>query len=89
MSLVKFKGSTLPELLVAMLLGGILLLLVFDGVDMLRMSLSRYSLSDFGNDLGRLQRYEMLVERSDSIDIGDSVRFFQNGEIIGICEKWN
>jgi len=89
MSRVKFKGSTLPELLVTMLLGGLLLLLVFDGVDMLRQALSRYSLSDFGNDLGRLQRYEMLVERSDSIDIGDSVRFFQNGEIIGICEKWN
>ncbi|HBH09504.1 MAG TPA: hypothetical protein DDX40_08920 [Rikenellaceae bacterium] len=86
---MKFKGSTLPELLVAMLLGGILLLLVFDGVDMLRMSLSRYSLNGFGEDLGRLERYEMLAERSDSIDIGDSVRFFQNGEIIGICEKWN
>lgn len=86
---MKFKGSTLPELLVTMLLGGILLLLVFDGVDMLRMSLSRYSLNGFGEDLGRLERYEMLAERSDSIDIGDSVRFFQNGEIIGICEKWN
>lgn len=86
---MKFKGSTLPELLVTMLLGGILLLLVFDGVDMLRMSLSRYSLGDFGEDLGRLERYEMLAERSDSICVGDSVSFFQNGEIIGVCEKWN
>ncbi len=86
---MRFKGSTLPELLVTMLLGGILLLLVFDGVDMLRMALPRYSLGDFGEDLGRLERYEMLAERSDSIDIGDSVRFFQNGEIIGVCEKWN
>ena len=86
---MRFKGNTLPELLVTMLLGGILLLLVFDGVDMLRMALSRYSLGDFGDDLGRLERYEMLTERSDSIDIGDSVRFFQNGEIIGVCEKWN
>lgn len=86
---MRFKGSTLPELLVTMLLGGILLLLVFDGVDMLRMTLSRYSLDDFGEDLGILERYEMLAERSDSIDIGDSVRFFQNGEIIGVCEKWN
>ena len=49
---MKFKGDTLPELLVTMLLGGILLLLVFDGVDMLRMALSRYSLGDFGEDLG-------------------------------------
>ena len=86
---MRFKGSTLPELLVTMLLGGILLLLVFDGVDMLRMALSRYSLGDFGDDLGRLERYEMLVERSDSIGVEDSVRFFQNGEIIGVCEKWN
>ncbi len=89
MKQTKIKGTTLPELLVTMLLGGILLLLVFDGVDMLRMSLSRYSLGDFGEDLGRLERYEMLAERSDSIDIGDSVRFFQNGKIIGVCEKWN
>lgn len=86
---MRFKGSTLPELLVTMLLGGILLLLVFDGVDMLRMALSRYSLGDFGDDLGRLDRYEMLAERSDSIGVEDSVRFFQNGEIIGVCEKWN
>lgn len=86
---MRFQGSTIPELLVTMLIGGILLLLVFDGVDMLRMTLSRYSLGDFGEDLGILERYEMLAERSDSIDIGDSVRFFQNGEIIGVCEKWN
>lgn len=86
---MRFKGSTLPELLVTMLLGGILLLLVFDGVDMLRMSLSRYSLGDFGEDLNRLERYEMLAERSDSVGVGDSVRFFQNGDIIGVCEKWN
>lgn len=86
---MRFKGSTLPELLVTMLLGGILLLLVFDGVDMLRMALSRYSLGDFGDDLGRLERYEMLVERSDSIGVEDSVSFFQNGEIIGVCEKWD
>lgn len=86
---MKFKGSTLPELLVTMLLGGILLLLVFDGVDMLRMALSRYSLSDFGEDLGELERYEILTERSDSIDIGDSVRFFRNGEIIGVCGNGN
>lgn len=83
------RGNTLPELLVTMLLSGLLLLLVFDGVDMLRQAAGWSASSGRGEELHRLEQYEMLKERSDSMAVGDSVRFYRHGQLIGTCRKWN
>jgi len=82
------KASTLPELLVAMIIAGILLMLVFDGVDMVRKSLGHTDFSDFGEDLMQLQEYEIMEERSDSVVFKDSVYlFYRNGEVIDTLDK--
>lgn len=60
------KASTLPELLVTMIVGGILLLAVFDGVDMIRKSVEPAELLDFGEDLSKLQEQELLEDRPDT-----------------------
>ena len=76
------KASTLPELLVTMIVGGILLLTVFDGVDIVRRSIGDGGLGDFGSGLTRLQEWEMLQERSDSVVVKDSLYlFYRNGVV--------
>ncbi|MBO4817437.1 MAG: type II secretion system protein [Bacteroidales bacterium] len=88
MRLIDRKASTLPELLVAMIIAGILLMLVFDGVDMVRKSLGQTDFSDFGEDLMQLQEYEIMNERSDSVVVKDSVYlFYRNGEVIDTLER--
>ena len=62
-------ASTLPELLVAMIVGGILLLAVFDGVDIIRKSIGPVQLPDFGEELSRLQEEELLEDRPDSVSL--------------------
>ncbi|MCR5244534.1 MAG: prepilin-type N-terminal cleavage/methylation domain-containing protein [Bacteroidales bacterium] len=80
---ISMKASTLPELLVTMVVGGILLLIIFDGVDMIRRSIGTGDLMDFGEELSLLEEREILEDRSDSIVLKDSVcLFFRNGEII-------
>lgn len=56
------KASTLPELLVTMIVGGILLLAIFDGLDIVRKSIGDVELTDFGSELALLQEQEMLEE---------------------------
>ena len=88
MRLIDRKASTLPELLVAMIIAGILLMLVFDGVDMVRKSLGQTDFSYFGEDLMQLQEYEIMNERSDSVVVKDSVYlFYRNGEVIDTLER--
>lgn len=82
------KASTLPELLVTMVVGGILLLIIFDGVDLVRKSVGTGDLLDFGEDLSRLQEWEILEERSDSVVFRDTVYlFYRNGEVIKVMDK--
>ena len=82
------KASTLPELLVTMVVGGILLLIIFDGVDLVRKSVGTGDLLDFGEGLSRLQEREILEERSDSVVFRDTVYlFYRNGEVIKVMDK--
>lgn len=66
---VFYPASTLPELLVTMIVGGILLLAIFDGVDMIRKSVEPIELLDFGEELSKLQEQELLEERPDTVSI--------------------
>jgi hypothetical protein len=76
------KASTLPELLVTMIVGGVLLLTIFDGLDIVRRSVGDGELTDFGSGLARLQEWEMLQERSDSVVVKDSLcLFYRNGKV--------
>lgn len=82
------NASTLPELLVTMVVGGILLLIVFDGVDIVRRSIGSGDLMDFGKGLSRLQEWEILEDRSDSVVLSDSAYlFYRNGEVINTMDK--
>ena len=82
------KASTLPELLVTMVVGGILLLIIFDGVDLVRKSTGTGDLLDFGDDLSHLQEREILEDRSDSVVFRDTVYlFFRSGEVIKVMDK--
>ena len=84
----EMKASTLPELLVTMVVGGILLLIIFDGVDLVRKSVGTGDLLDFGDDLSRLQEREILEDRSDSVVFRDTVYlFYRNGEVIKVMDK--
>ena len=83
------KAYTLPELLVTMVIGGILLLCLLDGVDMIRAVIRQNSETDVMSNLSRLEKFELLKERSDSVVVGDSVRFFRQGKVIGGCAKWD
>jgi hypothetical protein len=68
--------------------GAILLLIIFDGVDLVRKSVGTGDLLDFGEDLSRLQEREILEERSDSVVFRDTVYlFYRNGEVIKVMDK--
>lgn len=78
----RIRGFTLPELLVAMVLAGIVILMVFDGINMIRTALPQSDLRSFGEDLLLLQHHELLLETTDSVQISDSARFFRDGVIV-------
>lgn len=78
----RIRGFTLPELLVAMVLAGIVILMVFDGINMIRTALPQSDLRPFGEDLLLLQHHELLLETTDSVQISDSARFFRDGVIV-------
>ena len=86
---MKAKGYTLPEVLVTMMIGGILLLFLFDGFDMIKTVARQNPGKDIMSNLNRLEEYELLKERSDSVFVGDSIRFFMHGIEIGTCVKWD
>ena len=52
-----------------MIVGGILLLAIFDGVDMIRKSVEPIEMLDFGEELSKLQEQELLEERPDTVSI--------------------
>lgn len=52
-----------------MIVGGILLLAIFDGVDMIRKSVEPIELLDFGEELSKLQEQELLEDRPDTVSI--------------------
>ena len=85
---MKASGYTLPEVLITMLIGGLLLLFLFDGIDMIRAIVSQNREVDVMSGLNKLEEYELLKERSDSLFIGDSIVFYMNGKEIGSCAKW-
>lgn len=85
---MKASGYTLPEVLITMLIGGLLLLLLFDGIDMIRAIVRQNREVDVMSGLNKLEEYELLKERSDSLFIGDSIVFYMNGKEIGSCAKW-
>lgn len=62
-------ASTLPELLVTMIVGGILLLAIFDGVDLIRKSIGPVEMMNFGEELSRLQEEEILEDRPDTVSV--------------------
>ncbi len=66
---INLTASTLPELLVTMIVGGILLLAIFDGVDLIRKSIGPVEMMDFGEELSRLQEEEILEDRPDTISV--------------------
>lgn len=66
---INIAASTLPELLVTMIVGGILLLAIFDGVDLIRKSIGPVEMMDFGEELSRLQEEEILEDRPDTISV--------------------
>lgn len=66
---INISASTLPELLVTMIIGGILLLAIFDGVDLIRKSIGPVEMMDFGEELSRLQEEEILEDRPDTISV--------------------
>ncbi len=66
---INLTASTLPELLVTMIVGGILLLAIFDGVDLIRKSIGPVEVMDFGEELSHLQEEEILEDRPDTISV--------------------
>ena len=66
---INIAASTLPELLVTMIVGGILLLAIFDGVDLIRKSIGPVEMMDLGEELSRLQEEEILEDRPDTISV--------------------
>ncbi len=87
---MKARGYTLPEVLVTMMIGGILLLFLFDGVDMISAFARQNPETDIMSSLNRLEEYELLKEKSDSVSsVGDSLCFFMHGIEIGTCAIWD
>lgn len=74
----ELKASTLVEVLVTMILSGLLLLAVYDGLELLNKGLSQL---DDGDDYGRLdwlEHYEILEFRSDSVRRTEMMNIFYN-----------
>lgn len=78
---VYLKASTLVEVLVTMILSGILLLGVYDGLEILNRGINRTDDSDDLEHLDWLEHYEVLEFRSDSVKrVGNSNVFYLCGE---------
>lgn len=90
MSKTKLEASTLPELLVTMLLAGIVLLIAFDGLNMLQVALRQPDVLENGtDDLLRLQHHEILMETTDSVSVRDSMRYYKGGIVVETLERWD
>ena len=75
------KASTLVELLVTMALTGILLLAVYDGLEILNRGIDRIDDTADYEPLDWLEHYEILEFRSDSVRrVGNVNVFYLCGE---------
>ena len=73
---VCLKASTLVEVLVTMILSGILLLGVYDGLEILNRGINRTGDSDDLEHLDWLEHYEVLEFRSDSVKKNSNANVF-------------
>ena len=76
---VYLKASTLVEVLVTMILSGILLLGVYDGLEILNSSINRIDDSDDYERLDWLEHFEILEFRCDS------VKRVENANVFYLC----
>lgn len=75
------KASTLVELLVMMSLSGLLLLAVYDGLDIINGYMKSNDSSQWHEHMGQLEQYEILEFRSDSIITSETnVVFYIDGK---------
>ena len=80
---VWLKASTLVEVLVTMALAGILLLAVYDGLEILNSGINRIDDSDDYERLDWLEHFEILEFRCDSVKrVGNANVFYLCGEPI-------
>lgn len=80
---VCLKASTLVEVLVTMILSGILLLGVYDGLEILNRGINRIDESDDYERLDWLEHFEILEFRCDSVKrVGNANVFYLYGEPI-------
>lgn len=80
---VWLKASTLVEVLVTMALAGILLLSVYDGLEILNLGNNMTDDSDDLEHLDWLEHYEILEFRCDSVKrVGNANVFYICGEPI-------
>ncbi|GEM_PF-2729062 len=70
------RASTLPELLVTMIVSGILIMLTFEGLEMVRRSVRTVDIEDFGESLLQLQREEYLEYTTDSSVVVNDLRIY-------------
>lgn len=70
------KASTLAEVLITMILSGILLLAVYDGLDILNSCIRRSDNTDDYVHLDWLEHYEILEFRSDSVSKKENINVF-------------
>lgn len=77
----EMRASTLVEVLVTMIFSGILLLAVYDGLDILGRGVEKLDDVDYYGSLDRLEKYEIMEFRSDSVRKNGKVNvFYVNGE---------
>ena len=79
---VWLKASTLVEVLVTMALAGILLLAVYDGLEILNSGINRIDDSDDYERLDWLEHFEILEFRCDS------VKRVGNANVFYACDLW-
>lgn len=78
---LELRASTLVEVLVAMTLSGLVLLAAYDGLNILCSGIKRFNAADCYEHLDRLEHYEILEFRSDSVIAdGDISIFYLNGK---------
>lgn len=70
------RASTLVEVLVTMTLSGLLLLAVYDGLDILNSGVGRFDNADDYGHLDWMEHYEILEFRSDSVRKDGNINVF-------------
>lgn len=88
----KIKATTLVELLVYILISGIILLIIFEGFDLLKIQNVQVKQKIEGKNQ-KFQSYtllEIVISKSDSMRrVGDSIFFYSRGEKTALLFKEN